>query len=108
MEKIHTKKGALYGMVDNLGIKKIFGKELTYNNYNDIYSAISILNTFKKKEGTVIIKHTNPCGVSIEKNQIRSFKNALRCDPVSSFGGVAGINSLITKKLATELSKKFF
>ena len=101
-------KGALYGMLDNLGIKKIFGKELTYNNYNDIYSAISILNTFKKKEGTVIIKHTNPCGVSIEKNQIRSFKNALRCDTVSSFGGVAGVNSLITKKLATELSKKFF
>jgi phosphoribosylaminoimidazolecarboxamide formyltransferase/IMP cyclohydrolase len=100
-------KGALYGMDDNLGIKKIFGKELSYNNYNDIYSAISILNTFKKK-GTVIIKHANPCGVSIEKDQILSFKNALMCDPISSFGGVVGINSLITKKLAIELNKIFF
>jgi len=100
-------KGALYGMDDNLGIKKIVGKELSYNNYNDIYSAISILNTFKKK-GTVIIKHTNPCGVSIEKDQIKSFKNALMCDPVSSFGGVVGVNSLITKKLAIELNKIFF
>ena len=84
------------------------GKQLSYNNYNDIYSALSILSTFKKKEGTVIIKHTNPCGVSVEKNQIKSFKNALACDPISSFGGVIAINSIITKKLALELNKIFF
>ena len=101
-------QGSLYGTTDNLGIEKIHGKELSYNNYNDIYSALSILNTFKKKEGTVIIKHTNPCGVSTEKNQIKSFENALACDPTSSFGGVVAINSIITKKLATELNKIFF
>ena len=101
-------KAALYKKTDKLDIKKVSGKELSYNNYNDIYSAISILNTFKKKQGTVIIKHTNPCGVSIEKNQIKSFKNALMCDPISAFGGVVGINTLITKKLALELNKKFF
>ena len=89
-------------------MKIIQGKELSYNNYNDIYSALSILSTFKKKEGTVIIKHTNPCGVSAEKNQIKSFKHALACDPISSFGGVVAINSIITKKLATELNKIFF
>ena len=63
--------------------------------------------TFKKKEGAVIVKHTNPCGASAEKNQIRSFKNALSCDPISSFGGVVAINSVITKKLAVELNKIF-
>ena len=91
-----------------MGIEKIHGKELSYNNYNDIYSALSILSTFKKKEGTVIIKHANPCGVSAEKNQIKSFKNALACDPISAFGGVVAINSIITKKLALELNKNFF
>jgi phosphoribosylaminoimidazolecarboxamide formyltransferase/IMP cyclohydrolase len=101
-------EGNLYGIANNLGIEKIYGKELSYNNYNDIYSALFILNTFKKKVGTVIIKHANPCGVSIEKNQIKSFKNALACDPTSSFGGVVAINSIITKKLALELSKIFF
>ena len=101
-------QGGLYKTTGNLGIKKIYGKELSYNNYNDIYSALSILSTFKKKEGTVIIKHTNPCGVSSEKNQIKSFKNALACDPISSFGGVVAINSIITKKLALELNKIFF
>ena len=101
-------QGSLYGTTNNLAIEKIHGKELSFNNYNDIDSALSILNIFKKNQGTVIIKHTNPCGVSIEKNQITSFKNALSCDPISAFGGVVAINSIITKKLALELNKIFF
>ena len=35
-----------------------------------------------------------------QKNQIISFKNALSCDPLSAFGGVIAINSIISKKLA--------
>jgi len=101
-------ESSLYLSNENSSIKKIYGKELSYNNYSDIYSAISIINTFKKNKGVVIIKHANPCGVSIEKNQIDSFKNALSCDPVSSFGGVIGINSVITKNLALEINKIFF
>jgi len=91
-----------------LNLKKINGKTLSYNNYNDIYSALSILESFKKNEGAVIIKHANPCGVSVEKNQIKSFQNALMCDPISSFGGVIAINSVVSKKLAIELNKIFF
>ena len=101
-------QGGLYKTTDNLGIEKIHGKKLSYNNYNDIYSALTIISTFKKNEGTVIIKHANPCGVSVERNQIKSFKNALTCDPISSFGGVVATNSILTKKLALELNKTFF
>ena len=100
-------EGSLYKTSDNSDIEKIHGKEISYNNYHDIYSALSILETFKK-EGTVIIKHTNPCGASNEKNQIKSFKDALACDPVSAFGGVVAVNSVVTKKLALELNKNFF
>ena len=101
-------QGSLYKTTNNLGIKKIYGKSLSYNNYHDIYSALSILNTLKKNVGTVIIKHSNPCGVSAEKNQIKSFKNALMCDPISAFGGIVAVNSVISKKLALELNKIFF
>ena len=101
-------QGSLYGTTDNLGLKKFHGKDLSYNNYNDIYSALAIVNSFKKNEGAVIIKHTNPCGCSHEKNQLRSFKSALMCDPVSAFGGIVAINSIISKKLALELNKFFF
>jgi len=101
-------EGSLYISSDNLDLKKIHGKNLSYNNYNDIYSALEILNSFKKNQGVAIIKHANPCGVSSEKNQIKSFENALMCDPVSSFGGVIAINSIISKRLALKLSKIFF
>jgi phosphoribosylaminoimidazolecarboxamide formyltransferase / IMP cyclohydrolase len=99
---------SLYSTSGNFELDQIHGKSLSYNNYNDIYSALCILESFKKNKGTVIVKHANPCGVSIEKNQIISFKNALACDPVSAFGGVVAINSTISKKLALELNKIFF
>ena len=101
-------QGSIYFTNNNIGLEKLHGKDLSYNNYNDIYSALFILESLKKNKGTVIIKHANPCGVSEENNQIKSFKNALSCDPVSAFGGVIGINSIITKKLALELRKIFF
>jgi len=101
-------KSCLYSNEQNSSLLKLNGKNLSYNNYNDIYSAISILNIFNKNEGTVIIKHANPCGVSSEKNQIKSFKSALDCDPISAFGGIVAINSIVRKKLALELNKIFF
>ena len=72
-------QGSLYKTTNSLNLKKIHGKNLSYNNYNDIYAALNILGSLKKNEGTVIIKHTNPCGVSCEKNQHSSFINALMC-----------------------------
>jgi len=101
-------ESSLYEMSNGSNLKQLNGKTLSYNNYNDIYSALAIINTFGTNEGTVIVKHANPCGASIEKNNLKSFQDSLFCDPVSAFGGVAAINSVITKKLALELKKKFF
>ena len=101
-------EGSIYKTVNSLNLKKLYGKNLSYNNYNDIYAALSIIESFKKNEGTVIIKHSNPCGASSKNNQIESFKNSLICDPISAFGGVVAVNSIVTKKLALELNKIFF
>ena len=101
-------QGSVYGTADKLGLRKLHGKNLSFNNYNDIYSALAIISSFKKNVGTVIIKHANPCGVSAEKNQIKSFKSALICDSISAFGGVVAVNSIISKKLALEINKVFF
>jgi len=101
-------KSSLYLKNNNSYLKKIHGKTLSYNNYNDIYTALSILKNLNKNEGTVIIKHANPCGVSIEKEQINSFQNAFDCDPISAFGGVVAVNSCISKKLASKINKFFF
>ena len=90
-----------------MDIKQIHGKQLSYNNYNDIFAALTISKSLPKNTGTVIIKHANPCGVSIKKNHLESYKSAFACDPVSAFGGIVSCNFKITKILALELSKLF-
>ena len=90
-----------------LGFDQIHGKELSYNNYNDIFASLEILNSLKKNSGTVIIKHANPCGVSENKVSLISFKNAYASDPVSAFGGVIACNYKISKKIALEINKNF-
>ena len=97
----------IYSSKPKLDIKQLHGKQLSYNNYNDIFSALTISKSLPKNVGTVIIKHTNPCGVSIKKKHIESYNAALNCDPVSAFGGVISCNYKITKKLARELNKIF-
>ena len=90
-----------------LGFEQIHGKELSYNNYNDMFASLEILSTLKKNSGTVIIKHANPCGVSENKSPLISFKNAYASDPISAFGGVIACNYKIKKKVALEISKNF-
>ena len=90
-----------------IGFNQIHGKELSYNNYNDIFASLEILSTLKKNSGTVIIKHANPCGVSENKVPFISFKNAFTSDPVSAFGGIIACNYKMNKKIANEISKKF-
>ena len=90
-----------------MDIRQIHGKHLSYNNYNDIFAALTISKSLPKNTGTVIVKHANPCGVSIKKNQLESYKSAFACDPVSAFGGIVSCNFKITKPLALELSKIF-
>ena len=89
-----------------LGFIQLHGKDLSYNNYNDMFASLEILNSIKKF-GTVIVKHANPCGVSENKNPLVSFKNAFASDPISAFGGVIACNFKITRKIATEMSKQF-
>ena len=100
-------QAAIYSKTKNLDIKQIHGKQLSYNNYNDIFSALTISKSLPKNLGTVIIKHANPCGVSINQNNLKSYQLALASDPVSAFGGIVSCNYKINKTLAMELNNIF-
>ena len=100
-------ESSIYTMSGELGLKKLNGKELSYNNFNDIFSALSISKSLPKNIGTVIVKHANPCGVSIKKDNLDSYKSALSCDPISAFGGIVSCNFKINLKLAKELKNIF-
>ncbi|MDA9615903.1 bifunctional phosphoribosylaminoimidazolecarboxamide formyltransferase/IMP cyclohydrolase, partial [Candidatus Pelagibacter sp.] len=98
---------AVYSKNQSLNIKQIQGKQLSYNNYNDIFSALAISKSLPKNCGTVIVKHANPCGVAINKNPLKSYQLALACDPISAFGGIVSCNHKINKTLAIELNNIF-
>lgn len=90
-----------------LGLNQLGGKDLSYNNYNDIFASLEILLSLKKNPATVVVKHANPCGVSTNRSPLVSFKNAYSCDPVSAFGGVIACNFKINKIIAKEINKNF-
>ena len=93
---------------DNLNLKNLNGKELSYNNYNDIFSALNILFSNNKLPTTVIIKHANPCGVASNKLPLKSFQECKMSDPISAFGGIVACNFKISSKIANEIGKTFF
>ena len=105
-ENPHQESG-IYSQNKSLNIKQLHGKQLSYNNYNDIFAAITISKSLPKNTGLVIIKHANPCGVSVLKNTVECYKSALACDPISAFGGIVSCNFKVNSKLAHELNKLF-
>ncbi len=98
---------AFYSQNKKNQINQIHGKALSYNNYSDIFSALTLSKSFPKNTGTVIVKHGNPCGVSALKNNLDSYKLALQSDPISAFGGIVSCNYRVTTKIALMLSEIF-
>lgn len=86
--------------------RQIQGKELSYNNLNDTDAAFELVAEFD--EPTVaIIKHANPCGVASASSMIEAYHGALRCDPVSAFGGIIALNRTLDAATAAEITKIF-
>jgi phosphoribosylaminoimidazolecarboxamide formyltransferase / IMP cyclohydrolase len=85
------------------------GKDLSYNNLNDTDAAFELAAEFDPNAAAAvaIIKHANPCGVATGKNPKDAYLAALRCDPVSAFGGVIAVNRPIDAAAAEEIAKIF-
>lgn len=85
---------------------QLHGKELSYNNILDIDSALDILMEFERPT-SVVIKHTNPCGVVSADEISVAFKKSYDADPLSAFGGIVGLNRVCDEKTAEEIKKHF-
>ena len=93
---------------NDINLQQLSGKDLSYNNYNDIFASLDILFSNLKRPSTVIIKHANPCGVSSNRSAFQSFLKAQASDPISAFGGIVACNYKINNKIALEINKTFF
>ncbi len=89
--------------------RQLQGKELSYNNINDTDAAFELVAEFDPadKAAVAIIKHANPSGVGVGATLAEAYAKALRCDPVSAFGGIVALNRPIDAEVATEIAKIF-
>lgn len=99
-------KGALYEFdyffTNNF---KILKGEPSFNNLTDINAALKLAATFGKRPAISIIKHANPCGFAIKSNLLESYTEALKCDPISAYGGVVAINGKLDVSLAEKINE---
>ncbi len=100
--------GALYEFDNQFTEKFITLKgEASFNNMGDISGAARIAAAFGDEPAVCIVKHGNPCGVAIKDNLFDSYVEALKCDPVSAFGGVVAVNGVVDKALAEKMNEIF-
>ncbi len=85
------------------------GKQLSYNNVNDTDAAFECVAEFDpaRTAAVVIVKHANPCGVAEGPSLEDAYRKALRCDPVSAFGGIVALNRKLDAEAAREIVKIF-
>ena len=82
------------------------GKELSYNNLNDTDAAFEAVAEFDAP-AIVIVKHANPCGAASAGDLAAAWDLALRCDPVSAFGGIVAANRPLDAAAAERIAAIF-
>ncbi len=82
------------------------GKELSYNNILDLIAAVELVEDLGKNSCT-IIKHQNPAGAAKGTDSFDAYVKALKCDPVSAFGGIVTFTSVVDEKIAEKLNEIF-
>lgn len=101
-------EGAFYGNLHEL-FTQLNGKELSFNNLLDVDAALSLLSDLDDHTPTtVIIKHTNACGIAKRETLLQAWNDALAGDPVSAFGGIIALNKEVDEATAEEMNTLFF
>ncbi len=88
-------------------LKQLHGKELSFNNYLDLHAAVQVVKDFSSP-AAVVIKHNNPTGVAEDGVLAKAYEKAWRCDTLSAFGGIIGLNKKVDEDTAKLISKSGF
>jgi len=87
--------------------KQLQGKELSYNNIGDTDAALECVKQFEEP-ACVIVKHANPCGVSVSENILDAYNKAYSTDPESAFGGIIAFNRELDGDTAKAIVERQF
>jgi phosphoribosylaminoimidazolecarboxamide formyltransferase/IMP cyclohydrolase len=83
------------------------GKELSFNNIADTDAALECVKQFDQP-ACVIVKHANPCGVSVAVDISTAYQLAFATDPESAFGGIIAFNRELDAATAAAICEKQF
>ncbi|NNM29906.1 MAG: bifunctional phosphoribosylaminoimidazolecarboxamide formyltransferase/IMP cyclohydrolase [Akkermansiaceae bacterium] len=99
-------KARLYGDFSSC-FSQLQGKELSYTNVLDIEAATDLILDFRRPT-VAILKHTNPCGVGQDDEDLRAaWQKAFETDRQAPFGGVIVTNRPLTEDLARVIAEIF-
>jgi len=87
--------------------KQLQGKELSYNNIGDTDAALECIKQFDEP-ACVIVKHANPCGVSVNNSLLEAYNTAYSTDPESAFGGIIAFNRELDGDTAKTIVERQF
>ncbi len=82
----------------------LHGKELSYNNFLDLDSALNLVREFPQP-AAVVIKHNNPCGAAVAATLVEAFQKAYEGDPQSAYGGVLAFNREVDEATARQITE---
>lgn len=105
-ENPHQQAG-VYGN-QNSFIDCFHGKQLSYNNYLDLDSALRLAADFSPdKPLAAIFKHTVPCGVARADSLKEAYQKAFSTDRTSPFGGIVCCNQTLDADTASVMDDIF-
>ncbi len=87
--------------------RQLQGKELSYNNIADTDAAQECVLSCRET-ACVIVKHANPCGVALGKNNLEAYEHAYATDPASAFGGIIAFNQPLDAATAKAIIDRQF
>ncbi|MEE9161392.1 MAG: bifunctional phosphoribosylaminoimidazolecarboxamide formyltransferase/IMP cyclohydrolase, partial [Candidatus Neomarinimicrobiota bacterium] len=105
-ENPHQRAGFYLSHAQSPPWNALHGKELSFNNYADVDCAVEAVGSFAEP-AAVIVKHANPCGFGLGATLEQAYRRALATDPVSSFGGIVGLNRRVDESAARAMAELF-
>ena len=109
-ENPHQEAGIYTDTLGSGGIARVnqlHGMPMSYTNYLDADGAWAAVTDFTDP-ACVIVKHTNPCGISINEDQVVAYKNAFSGDSVSAYGGIVAFNRVVSIETAEAMKGVLF
>jgi len=82
------------------------GKRLSYNNIMDADGALACVREFEES-ACVVVKHANPCGVSVGNDLLDVYNRAFNADSLSAFGGIIAFNRTCSSAVAEAITSVF-